>query len=70
MNKYITEDKSLLEIYKYTYQGKQYVYLINELDNSDIYIMELQGNNLIEIQDKLLLKNIIYNMIGSIEMFY
>lgn len=70
MNKYIMEDRNLLEIYKYTYQGKQYVYLVNELDNSDIYIMELQGNNLIEIQDKNLLKDVIYNMVGSVELFY
>ncbi len=71
MNRYIVEDgKKLLEIYKYTYNNKEYVYLVNELDHSDIYIMELNENNLIEIMDIKLLRDVIYNMTSSIEQFY
>lgn len=71
MNRFILDDgKKLLEIYKYTYNNKVYVYLVNEADNSDIYIMELNNNNLIEIIDKNLLKDVLYNMISSIELFY
>lgn len=71
MNRFTLDDgKKLLEIYKYTYNNKVYVYLVNEADNSDIYIMELNNNNLIEITDKNLLSDVLYNMVSSIEQFY
>jgi len=63
--------KCYLEVMKYIYNEKTYLYLINEELNTNIEIMEqLDNNTLIMITDKDLLRKIISGMVSDIYKFF